>query len=535
MLRSSIYRSCPGALLLAAVFTVLLSTSAEGQQQRIDYLSFANGAIPVDIEAASTLAVGMEQALEAIDGNDGGFTLTPKPGDKAMSVAFVYKLPAMTRFTDFAVPNVLETPSPSQTFVRTVEVAGSDSGPEGPFHVLAQVTLRTHAARGESTALRATGERPVRWVRVTLQGGIDVQREKTFFEFSEISGYGTQEVVPLLDSFTGKWKGRGVLLELTQEGERVTGCYDRIGDLDGTVTGNILHATGKDRNTGVPSVFVLTVGDKNEITGVRSTNGAPFRLYTGDAAPTLKAECAAKKVKPFGCGSIIHGILFDYDAAVIKAESAKLLDALSRDLKASTAERIVVVGHTSNEGSDDYNEKLSQRRAEAVVAAMIARGIDAGRLAAEGRGEKLPIADNSTEAGRSLNRRVEISCRDAARKASSHRGPHVDTEHVATTGAVAGSEVRSDWLIGEWNGVQIDTRMHMRVQATGDVWIQSVEGGREKTVEGRWQLKDAEFTLDIPEGTLQFSIEKLSTTSFRLFGKAASSDIVFTRKGETQE
>jgi OmpA-OmpF porin, OOP family len=72
---------------------------------------------------------------------------------------------------------------------------------------------------------------------------------------------------------------------------------------------------------------------------------------------------------------------------------------------------MTVVGHTSSEGSDAYNQELSQRRAESVAAALAARGIDAVSLSAKGAGENQPIADNTTEAGRSLNRRVEIVCR----------------------------------------------------------------------------------------------------------------------------
>ena len=399
-------------LLLAAMAAHAAPVAAEDLRPRVDYLSFAQGALPVAIEGnAKELGVGMEQALLAIDGNDGGYALTPKPGSAQTSIAFVYKLPALTAFKEFAVPNVLETPSPSQTFVRKVEIGGSDSGPDGPFHVLASATLETHSAKGRTTAMPVAVERPVRWVRVTMEGGINVQRDKTFFEFSEIIGYGSQEPVPLSDAFRGKWKGRGILLELEQEGASVSGCYDGTGDLAGTVSGNLLRATGRTRKGDVPSTFVLAVGDDGGITGVRSTNGAPFRLYSGDAAPGIRTECSGQRVQPLGCDSIIHGINFDLDSATIRVESDKLLDALSTGLKASAASVITVVGHTSSEGSDAYNDGLSQRRAEAVVAAIVGRGVDAGRVRAEGRGEKQPIADNATEAGRSLNRRVAIACR----------------------------------------------------------------------------------------------------------------------------
>lgn len=398
-------------LLLVVLAAHATSSGAENLPKRVDYLSLAQGAVPVAFEGdAKNLGVGMEHALLAIDGDDGGYALTPKPGGADTRIVFVYELPASTTFNEFVVPNVLETPSPSQTFVRKLEIAGSDSGPAGPFRGLAGATLETHSAKGQTTSIPIAVETPVRWVRVTMEGGINIQRDKTFLEFSEIIGHGTQEPVPLSNAFRGKWKGRGLLLELAQEGASVSGCYDGEGDLKGTVSGNLLRATGRTRKGEIPSTFVLAVGDHGEITGVRSTNGAPFRLYSGDAAPSVKTECSGQIVPPLGCGSIIHAINFDFDSATIRPDSNRLLDALTTGLQTSAASAITVMGHTSSEGSDAYNDDLSQRRAEAVVAATVGRGISAGHISAEGRGEKQPIADNMTDAGRSLNRRVEIVC-----------------------------------------------------------------------------------------------------------------------------
>jgi len=398
-------------LFFLVAATAFMNLALAADIMNTDYLSIEQGAIPVAIgKEAKKLKVGMDRALLAIDGNTHGFGLTLKPGGPDSEISFVFQLPALTTFTDFAISNVLETPSPSQTFVRTVELAGSAHGIEGPFHVLASVSLKTHSKKDQLTPFTASASMPVRWVKLTMRGGIDIQRDRTFFEFSEIIGHGQQEPIPLLEAFTGKWKGRGVLLELIQDGVRVNGCYDRVGDLTGIVNGNLLHATGKTRSD-IPSTFVLTVTDNGEITGVRSTNGAPFRLYTGQESPRLKTKCSKHEVAPLGCGSIVHGIHFDFDSATIRAESFELLDTLSAGLKATSTSGITVIGHTSSEGSDVYNEKLSQRRAEAIVTALVERGNDATKMKAQGRGEKQPIADNSTGAGRSLNRRVEIVCR----------------------------------------------------------------------------------------------------------------------------
>jgi OmpA-OmpF porin, OOP family len=75
---------------------------------------------------------------------------------------------------------------------------------------------------------------------------------------------------------------------------------------------------------------------------------------------------------------------------------------------ASTA--IVIEGQSASEGSDAYNQDLSERRARAVVDDLVQRGLPAPRVRAEGVGETRPIASNTDESGRSLNRRVEVCC-----------------------------------------------------------------------------------------------------------------------------
>lgn len=76
--------------------------------------------------------VGTGRAPRVIDGDGGGFDLTPKPGDGHSRIVLVHGLPAPTTFASFAVPDVRETPSPSQPFVRSLEIAGSMTGPDGP-------------------------------------------------------------------------------------------------------------------------------------------------------------------------------------------------------------------------------------------------------------------------------------------------------------------------------------------------------------------------------------------------------------------
>ena len=99
---------------------------------------------------------------------------------------------------------------------------------------------------------------------------------------------------------------------------------------------------------------------------------------------------------------------FDFDKSVLKPEGKAKLDDVASKVKNINLEVIIAVGHTDSIGSDAYNQKLSVRRAEAVKAYLVSKGIEKSRVYTEGKGEKQPVADNKTAAGRAQNRRVEI-------------------------------------------------------------------------------------------------------------------------------
>ncbi|KAA3631287.1 MAG: hypothetical protein DWQ08_05015, partial [Proteobacteria bacterium] len=140
------------ALLALALLTASAALAEDGAPRPTDFLSFAQGAVPIAVGGdAQALRVDTGKALEAIDGNPGGFGLTPKPGGPNTEVSLTYQLPALTTFTEFRVPNVLETPSPSQTFFRDIEIAGSDGGDGAPFETLATATLVTHEEKNRET------------------------------------------------------------------------------------------------------------------------------------------------------------------------------------------------------------------------------------------------------------------------------------------------------------------------------------------------------------------------------------------------
>ncbi|MEL6860805.1 MAG: OmpA family protein [Pseudomonadota bacterium] len=102
------------------------------------------------------------------------------------------------------------------------------------------------------------------------------------------------------------------------------------------------------------------------------------------------------------------GITFDVNSAAIKGDFYGPLDQVSTTLLEYPKTAIDVVGHASSDGDDAYNQQLSERRANSVSSYLINSGVQSVRLNAIGMGESQPVADNSTQAGRAANRRVEI-------------------------------------------------------------------------------------------------------------------------------
>ncbi len=103
------------------------------------------------------------------------------------------------------------------------------------------------------------------------------------------------------------------------------------------------------------------------------------------------------------------GLLYDFDSDVVRADAAQNLRSLAASLEKYPNTNLLIVGHTDAVGSSEYNQALSQRRATAAANYLAGQGVASSRLQAVGRGETEPIATNDTEAGRQLNRRVEIA------------------------------------------------------------------------------------------------------------------------------
>lgn len=371
---------------------------------RTDHLAFANGAIVVSTSGLTGNADA--SALSIIDGSDEQQRLVEAA---APEVTIVVALPSSTVFDRFAVPGATEPPS-DDTMFRTIVIEGSADGPAGPWELLAETELQGDLEVVEMTPVT---DAAVSWIRLSLMDGVE---ESDTFVFSELVGNGDQQPVVSDERFSGTWDIRpfdgldspGRPLYLVQSGSVLSGCLGNLvvtGTVDGAVARALAAQPGTDRGRAL-----LFVSDDDGELLVAITDDAnriePRRGLPSTAGPT----CDAPDPEPPSCGSTVH-ILFDVNSAEVRRDSERVLDDLFAGLGSASASSITIIGHTSTEGDEAYNQDLSERRAAAVVDELVARGFDPDIITSEGRGETEPLlVPDDDEASRSLNRRVEVSC-----------------------------------------------------------------------------------------------------------------------------
>lgn len=199
------------------------------------------------------------------------------------------------------------------------------------------------------------------------------------------------------------------LAVLTLAGTLILGCADMNragkGGLIGAGAGGVLggaigHASG---NTAAGAIIGAALG------GVA---GASIGHYMDKQAEELQRDLKDAKVERVGEGIKItfnSGILFDVDSDKLRSEAQTNLSNLAKTLNKYKDTEIMVQGNTDSTGSDAHNQKLSEERAGSVAHFIVGDGVTSGRITQSGLGEKNPVADNGTAAGRQANRRVEIA------------------------------------------------------------------------------------------------------------------------------
>ena len=340
--------------------------------------------------------------------------------DRQLPVEFVYKLPADTTFDRFAIPGVVEQPG-NVTFVKSVTVSGSSESADSGYEVLASFELETHGPDQQFTEIVPVVVTPVRWIKVTFDGGINIEEGPRGQDGHLVQRVNRQwhtggpSTVDRLRRCMGP-PAYGTYRPPGHTADAAPGWHDdhrllRRYSPPRTVNGAIARATGEDSEGRRPSAFIFVADDDGTVQASVSVNKGRFGARTAVIDPDLTSTpCSDAPPDPIACGTNVY-VNFDVDSAVIRPESEQVLADAYRRLVDEGAGRVSIEGHTSTEGTDDYNLDLSARRAQAVVDDLVARGFDAGSIAAVGKGESEPlVTPDREETARTLNRRVEIKC-----------------------------------------------------------------------------------------------------------------------------
>lgn len=174
-----------------------------------------------------------------------------------------------------------------------------------------------------------------------------------------------------------------------------------IGAGAGAVVGGVIgRITG---NTAAGAIIGAAVG---------GSTGAVIGRRMDKQAEELRRDMENAKIERVGEGikiTFASGILFATNSAELQPASKTDIEKLAATLKKYGDTNVIIQGHTDNTGSDAINQPLSERRAQAVSDYITSLGVESGRLTAEGFGSNQPVADNTTEAGKQANRRVEVA------------------------------------------------------------------------------------------------------------------------------
>ena len=260
-----------------------------------------------------------------------------------------------------------------------------------------------------------------------------------------LRGYGAPDLritamigayIPLLDSdaksperrqaLHDKWRREG-RSDRDHDGipDDIDACPDEPEDHKGNDPNDGCPMPADRDGDGIPDQFDKCPDQPEDKDGIDDGDGCPEDDADNDGIPDAVDACPKMPGKPSkdpkknGCPTFIENdgteirvlqqVHFAFGGATILPESFPVLQEVADYLKANTAvKKMAVEGHTDNKGAPDLNKRLSQQRADSVMAWLTSHGIERSRLEAHGYGMEKPIEDNDTDAGRAKNRRVEF-------------------------------------------------------------------------------------------------------------------------------
>lgn len=249
---------------------------------------------------------------------------------------------------------------------------------------------------------------------------------------------------PFVCGLAGSLIGGGIGYGVSSESDEETGAA--VGATAGATAGALLCSGGEERemdsdNDGVPDsrdqcpntpagVAVDADGCPIDTDGdgvpdyMDQCPGTPAGVEVdsrgcpldsdGDGVPDYQDQCpdtpAGAQVNALGCEAalVLRDVNFEFDSAQLTSSAEQTLSNVAEKLNSNVQVEVRLEGYTDSIGSEQYNQDLSQRRADSVMQYLISQGVNSDRITAVGYGEQNPVATNETAAGRAENRRTEV-------------------------------------------------------------------------------------------------------------------------------
>jgi outer membrane protein OmpA-like peptidoglycan-associated protein len=343
---------------------------------------------------------------------------------------FLIELPRRCVLASFVVDNTgAEESDFSGISARHFALYGSATSK----HEVEDLLISGEAAKGKRKVFTLEKPTEVRWLKLAV---LSNWGNSSHTQLMELEGYGeVLDAVPQDKPIQGTYSSNYGLMRLEQRGTYVVGCYEADhGLLSGRTNGRILKFRWWEDGPNGGTAFMVLSTDGNHLNGLWYEKGRMKGSWYGSRVtdregpncevPVLdalvksiyEAELSVpseefvqrRSLEKEETLAILPKIYFATDSAEITPESEKSLEKCWAFIQTHPYQKIVVNGHTDSTHSQEYNMELSLRRALSVAEWLIEQGLDGKQLESKPYGESRPVADNSTEEGRALNRRVEI-------------------------------------------------------------------------------------------------------------------------------
>jgi len=414
--------------------TVFLAATPVLADQNKDLLDLESGALAL---SATTQFGGRWNVQSLLSGsNTTGWSSSrghPYPNE------FVLELPRQYLLKSFVIDNTgTEESSFRGISGRHFVLYGSTTSHGEGFDLM----LEGQAAQGDRKVFLLEKPTEVRWLKLEVLSNWGNPHHTQLMEleaYGEPVGAVTQQ-----RPIQGIYATNFGLMRLEQSANLVIGCYDvDNGTLSGRTNGRVLKFRWWEDGPTAGIAFLVLSSDGNSLNGLWYTRGQVKGIWYGrrvnderrpqcqvpalDALVTaiydtglsvpkektssdqVQEETVLKKPLDEETGTtIFHDIYFDTDSAEIKPQFETKLQEIVAAIQEQPSQKLIIEGHTDSTYTREYNLELSLRRAQAVAGWLIEHGVDASRLDAKGYGEFRPKADNNTEEGKALNRRVEM-------------------------------------------------------------------------------------------------------------------------------